>query len=99
MPSTGGITYYVTRILINVTTAYSGGSFDSMTIADGTTTLSGVNDTDLGTVGSYIVDLDAATATAGGATLTLAFRQSDGSTAATPTGGACTVAVEYKALA
>jgi hypothetical protein len=99
MPSAGGITYYVTRILINVTTAYSGGSFDSMTIADGTTTLSGVNDTDLGTVGSYIVDLDAATATAGGATLTLAFRQSDGSTAATPTGGACTVAVEYKALA
>ena len=50
------------------------------------------------TVGSYVVDLDAATATAGGATLTLAFKQTDGSTSATPTAGAMTVAVEYKAL-
>ena len=97
MPNASSTTYYVTRILINVTEAFSGGSFSSMTISDGTTTLAGVNDTDLGTTGSYIVDLDAATATAGGATLTLAYRQSDGSTASTPTAGACTVAVEYKA--
>ena len=97
MPNTSGMTYFVTRILINVTEAFSGGSFDSMNISDGTTTLAGVNDTDLGTTGSYIVDLDGATATAGGATLTLAYRQSDGSTAATPTAGACTVTVEYKA--
>ncbi len=98
MPNASSTTYYVTRILINVTEAFAGGSFNSMTISDGTTTLAGVNDTDLGTTGSYIVDLDAATATAGGATLTLAYKQSNGSTASTPTAGACTVAVEYKAL-
>ena len=98
MPNTSGITYFVTRILINVTEAFSGGSFSSMKINDGTTDLAGVNDTDLGTVGSYIVDLDGATATAGGATLTLSYLQSNGSTASTPTAGACTVTVEYKAL-
>ena len=97
MPNAASTTYYVTRILINVTEAFSGGSFSSMKINDGTTDLAGVNDTDLGTVGSYIVDLDAATATAGGATLTLSYLQSNGSTASTPTAGACTVAVEYKA--
>ena len=98
MPNAASTTYYVTRILINVTEAFSGGSFSSMKINDGTTDLAGVNDTDLGTVGSYIVDLDAATATAGGATLTLSYLQSNGSTASTPTAGACTVAVEYKAM-
>ena len=97
MPNASSTTYFVTRILINVTEAFSGGSFDSMTISDGTTALAGVNDSDLGTTGSYVIDLDAATATAGGATLTLAYKQSDGSTASTPTAGACTVAVEYKA--
>ena len=98
MPNAASTTYYVTRILINVTEAFAGGSFSSMKINDGTTDLAGVNDTDLGTTGSYIVDLDAATATAGGATLTMSYKQSDGSTASTPTAGACTVAVEYKAL-
>lgn len=85
MPNASSTTYYVTRILINVTEAFSGGSFSSMKINDGTTDLAGVNDTDLGTVGSYVVDLDAATATAGGATLTLSYLQSNGSTASTPT--------------
>lgn len=88
MPNASSTTYYVTRILINVTEAFSGGSFSSMKINDGTTDLAGVNDTDLGTVGSYVVDLDAATATAGGATLTLSYLQSNGSTASTPTAGA-----------
>jgi hypothetical protein len=98
MPDASSTTYFVTRILINVTEAFAGGSFSSMKINDGTTDLAGVNDTDLATVGSYVVDLDAATATAGGATLTLSYLQSNGSTASTPTAGACTVAVEYKAL-
>ena len=98
MPNAGSTTYFVTRILINVTTAFSGDSFDSMIINDGTTDLASVTDSDLGTTGSYIIDLDAATATAGAATLTLSFKQSDGSTSSTPTAGAATVAVEYKAL-
>ena len=98
MPNAGSTTYYVTRIMINVSTGYSGGSVDSMTISDGTTTLASVNESDVTTTGSYIIDLDGATATAGGATISMDFKQSDGSTAATPTAGAMTVAVEYKAL-
>ena len=98
MPNAGSTTYYVTRIAINVTSGYSGGSVDSMLIDDGTTTLASVNESDVTTTGSYIIDLDGATATAGGATLTVRFKQSDGSTAATPTAGAMTVFVEYKAL-
>ena len=98
MPNAGSTTYYVTRIMINVSSAYSGGSVDSMTISDGTTTLASVNESDVTTTGSYIIDLDGATATAGGATISMDFKQSDGSTAATPTAGAMTVAVEYKAL-
>jgi hypothetical protein len=98
MPNAGSTTYYVTRIAINVTSGYSGGSVDSMLIDDGTTTLASVNESDVTTTGSYIIDLDGATATAGNSTLTVRFKQSDGSTAATPTAGAMTVFVEYKAL-
>jgi hypothetical protein len=98
MPNAGSTTYFATRVMVNVTVAYAGGSVASMQISDGTTVLATVNESDVTTTGSYIVDLDAATATAGGATLTLAFKQTDGSTAATPTSGAMTVAVEYKAL-
>ena len=97
MPNDSGITYFVTRIMINVTSAYSGGSVASMLIDDGTTTLASVSESDVTTTGSYIIDLDAATATAGGATLTVRYKQSDGSTAATPTSGAMSIAVEYKA--
>src|SRR6056300_36981 len=98
MPNAGSTTYYVTRIAINVTSGYSGGSVDSMLIDDVTTTLASVNESDVTTTGSYIIDLDGATATAGNSTLTVRFKQSDGSTAATPTAGAMTVFVEYKAL-
>ena len=99
MPNAGSTTYFVTSVRINVTSGYSGGSIDSFIINDGTTDLVAVADSDITTAGSYIVELDGATATAGGATLTASFKQADGSTAATPTSGAMTVFVEYKAVA
>ena len=97
LPNASGVTYYVTRIAISVTQAYAGGSVDSMLITDGSATLATVSESDVTTTGSYIVDLDGATATAGGATLAINFKQSNGTTAATPTSGAMTVFVEYKA--
>ena len=97
MPNDGH-TYYVTSVRINVSSGYSGGSIDSFILSDGTTDLVAVADSDITTAGSYIVELDGATATAGGATLTASFKQADGSTASTPTGGAMTVFVEYKAV-
>jgi hypothetical protein len=47
--------------------------------------------------GVYIVDLGAE-AISGGATVTASFKQSDGSTASTPTAGAVTATVEYQFL-
>ena len=97
LPNASGVTYFVTRIAINVSSAYGGGSVDSMLITDGSATLATVSESDVTTTGSYIIDLDGATATAGGATLAINFKQSNGTDAATPTSGAMTVFVEYKA--
>ena len=97
MPNAGSTTYYVSKVTVHVATGFSGGSVDHITISDGSLTLVADADADITTAGSYVVDLPFATATAGGATITLAFL--DGSAAAaTPTGGAGVVTVEYKAL-
>ena len=53
-------------------------------------------DADVTSAGSYVIDLPFATATAGGATITLAFLNGSAA-AATPTSGAAVVTVEYKA--
>ena len=98
LPNAGSTTYFVTRITINVTQAYTGGSVASMQISDGSAVLSTVDESDVATTGSYIIDLDGSTSSAGAATLEVQFKQSNGSTAATPTAGAMTVFVEYKAL-
>ncbi len=97
MPNAGSTTYYASRVTVHVATGFSGGSVDHITISDGSLTLVADADADITTAGSYVVDLPFATATAGGATITLAFL--DGSAAAaTPTGGAAVVTVEYKAM-
>ena len=96
MPNASGITYFATKVTVHVATGFSGGSVDHITISDGSYTLVADADADITTAGTYVVDLPLSTATAGGATLTLAFL--DGSAAAaTPTGGSAIVSVEYKA--
>ena len=97
MPNASGITYFVSRVIVHVATGFSGGSVDHVTLSDGTTTFVANADADITTAGSYVIDLPFATATAGGATMTLAFLDS-GASAATPTGGSAIVTVEYKAL-
>jgi hypothetical protein len=97
MPNAAGVTYYVSRVTVHVATGFSGGSVDHITIGDGSLTLVADADADITTAGSYVVDLPFATATAGGATITLNFLDS-GASAATPTGGSAIVTVEYKAL-
>ena len=97
MPNAGSTTYYVSKVTVHVATGFSGGSVDHITIGDGSLTMVADADTDITTAGSYVIDLPFATATAGGATISLAFLDS-GASAATPTGGAGVVTVEYKAL-
>ena len=97
MPNAGSTTYYVSKVIVHVTTAFSRGSMDHVTLSDGTTTFVANADADIKTAGTYVIDVPFATATAGGATFTLSYLQSGGS-ASTPTGGAGIVTVEYKAL-
>ena len=97
MPSASGVTYYINKVTVYVSTGFSGGSVDHITIGDGSYTFVTDADSDVATAGTYVVDLPFSTATAGGSTLTLNFLDS-GASAATPTAGAAVVTVEYKAL-
>ena len=97
MPNADGITYYISKVTVYVSTGFSGGSVDHITIGDGSYTFVEDADSDVATAGTYVVDLPFSTATAGGSTLTLNFLDS-GAAAATPTAGAAVVTVEYKAL-
>ena len=97
MSNVAGKTYYVSRVTLHVTTDFTGGSVDHMVVSDGTTELAAEVDSDI-VAGTYIVDLPFAVATAGGASIDLSFKQSDGTTAAVPTAGDMVAVVEYKVL-
>ena len=94
MANIAGKTYYVSRILAKVTTAFVG--CDELVVSDGTTTLMTTTDADLSEGGLYIVDLGFDVATAGGATITGSLQNSGSS--ASPTTGAVIVTAEYKQI-
>jgi hypothetical protein len=97
MPNTSGRTYIGSKLTLKVSTAFSGGSVDGIVINDGTNDLMAVAQNDPTVTGLYVVDLGAE-AIAGGATVTASFKQSDGSTASTPTAGVVLATVEYQFL-
>jgi hypothetical protein len=97
MPNTAGRTYIGSKLTLKVSTAFSGGSVDGIVINDGTNDLMAVAQNDPTVTGLYVVDLGAE-AIAGGATITASFKQSDGSTASTPTAGVVLATVEYQFL-
>lgn len=80
-----GKTYYVSRIVVDVTTAYDA----DVSISDGTNTLMSAANIEEGVVGTYVAEMDFSTATAGGATISLV---------SAATAGAATVTVEYVQL-
>lgn len=89
MPNVGGKTYYVSRVIIKVKTAFD----QEADVTDGTTTLAdSTAEYDLTTLGTYIIDGDFDVATAGGATISL------GTFGVAPTAGNVIVTVEYKGL-
>jgi hypothetical protein len=95
MPNESGRTYIGSKLTIKVSTAFSGGSVDGVLVNDGTNDLMAVAQNDPTVTGLYVVDLGAEAIT-GGATVTVSFKQSDGSTASVPTAGACTATLEYQ---
>jgi len=99
VPNVGARTYYADKIVIKVATAFSGGSFNHILVKDNAgsgTTLVAADDADASTAGTYIVELDGATALTKNAGVQVQFKQSDGTTAAVTTAGAMTVSVHYK---
>ena len=98
MPSVSGRTYYATKIVLKIGTAFSGGSFNHILVKEnggaGTTIVSAV-DADAATAGSYIIELDGDDLLTKGAVVQVQFMQADGSTAATTTAGSGTISVHY----
>jgi len=95
MPNESGRTYVGSKLTIKISTAFSGGSVDGILVNDGTNDLMAVAQNDPTVTGLYVVDLGAEAIT-GGATVTVSFKESDGSTASVPTAGACTATLEYQ---
>ena len=98
IPNVSGRTYYASRVVLNVTTALSGGSIDGMIVKDNGgsgNTLVAATSTDIA-VGTYVIDLPFASALTKNATVQVQFVQSNGSTSATPTAGVVIGVVEYK---
>ena len=80
-----GKTYYVSRIVVDVTTAFDA----AVSVSDGTNTLMAAASIEEDVVGTYVAEMDFSTATAGGATISLV---------SAATAGAATVTVEYVQL-
>jgi hypothetical protein len=80
-----GKTYYVSRIVVDVTTAFDA----AVSVSDGTNTLMSAASIEEDVVGTYVAEMDFSTATSGGATISLV---------SAATAGAATVTVEYVQL-
>jgi hypothetical protein len=94
LKNVSGRTYYVSRVVMKVTTAFVGA--DELVISDGVNTLVGALDADIAETGQFVVDLGYENVSAGGSTITANIQNSGA--AASPTVGAVIVTVEYKAM-
>ena len=98
MPNVSGRTYYASKVVIKIGTAFSGGSFNQILVKENAgsgTSLVGADDADAATVGTYIVELDGDLTLTKNAAVQVQFMQSNGSTASTTTAGAGTITVHY----
>jgi hypothetical protein len=99
VPDVTGRTYFADKVVIKVSTAFSGGSLHHIVIKDGDgVVLVAEPDADITATGTYVVELDGETALEKGADITVEFLQVDGTTASVPTAGSVIVSVHYKWL-
>ena len=95
-PSVAGRTYYVEKVVIKVTVAFSGNSVDHIIVSENGglgDQIVAEPDADI-TTGVYVVESDGATELTAGQTIVLGFRDS-GNNLVAPTAGAASVAVYY----
>jgi hypothetical protein len=98
MPNVTGRTYYANKLVIKVTTAFSGDSVNAIKITeDGTSgsTLVAIDDADCTTIGTYNVELDGDIELTKNAAITVSFVKADGSTASVPTAGVLKASAHY----
>lgn len=95
LPNDLGYKVYVIRVLMDVSTIFSGNSVATAQVTDGTNILMPISDNNIEATGSYITLLPM-TFTSTGDQLVIQFFESDGSTPAIPTSGAASIIVEYE---
>jgi hypothetical protein len=97
VPNVSSRTYYAEKIVIKVSTAFSGNSINYITIKENAgsgSTLVAKADADAATVGNYIIELDGDIALTKNAAVTLAFFDASDN-AVSPTAGAAVASVHY----
>lgn len=97
VPNVASRTYYAEKIVIKVSTAFSGNSVNYITIKENAgsgSTLVAKADADAATVGNYIIELDGDIALTKNAAVTLAFFDA-GDNAVAPSAGAAVASVHY----
>ena len=98
MPNNTARTYYANKLVLKVSTAFSGGSVNAIKITENGaagSTVVAVDDADVTTIGTYVVELDGDIALTKNAPIRVSFVQSDGNTAAVPSTGAMTASIHY----
>ena len=98
MPNNTARTYYANKLVLKVSTAFSGGSVNAIKITENGaagSTVVAVDDADVTTIGTYVVELDGDIALTKNAPIRVSFVQSDGNTAATPSTGAMVASIHY----
>lgn len=97
VPNVSGRTYYAEKIVIKVSTAFSGNSVNYITVKENAgsgSTLVAKADADSGTVGNYIIELDGDVTLTKNAAVTLAFFDASDN-AVSPSAGAAVASVHY----
>ena len=97
VPSVAGRTYYVEKVVIKVTVAFSGNSVDHIIVNENNgvgTQIVAQADADALNTGTYIIESDGATELTAGQTILLGFRDS-GNNLVAPTAGALSCSVYY----
>lgn len=94
LPTVGGNDTYVSRVIVKIGTAFSGGSVSQAQVVAGSNIIMQFDENDILATGTYIADLPL-DFTSQGDQCSIQFFEADGTTAATPTAGAGTVTVEF----
>ena len=97
VPNVSSRTYYAEKIVIKVSTAFSGNSVNYITIKENAgsgSTLVAKADADAATVGNYIIELDGDITLTKNAAVTLAFFDASDNAVA-PSAGAAVASVHY----